>query len=64
MATTVFEIAGTSERINSFITEITKIVEIEVVRSGPIAISSLKRDEEDMMRVYYDRDADINLIKG
>ena len=46
-STTVFEIAGTSERINSFITEISKIVKIEVVRSGPIAISSLKRDEEE-----------------
>jgi len=46
-STTVFEIAGTSERINSFITEITKIVEIEVVRSGPIAISSLNREEEE-----------------
>ena len=45
--TTVFEIAGTSERINSFIKEITKIVKIEVVRSGPIAISSLNRDEEE-----------------
>ena len=44
--TTVFEIAGTSERINSFIKEIKKIVKIEVVRSGPIAISSLSRDEE------------------
>ena len=45
--TTVFEIAGTSERINSFIKEISKIVKIEVVRSGPIAISSLYRDEEE-----------------
>ena len=45
--TTVFEIAGTSERINSFIKEITKIVNIEIVRSGPIAISSLNRDEEE-----------------
>ena len=45
--TTVFEIAGTSERINSFIKEITKIVKIEIVRSGPIAISSLNRDEEE-----------------
>ena len=44
-STTVFEIAGTSERINAFIKEITKIVKIEVVRSGPIAISSLNRDE-------------------
>ena len=44
--TTVFEIAGTSERINAFIKEISKIVDIEVVRSGPIAISSLIRDEE------------------
>ena len=43
--TTVFEIAGTSARINSFIKEITKIVNIEIVRSGPIAISSLNRDE-------------------
>ena len=45
--TTVFEIAGTSERINAFIKEISKIVKIEVVRSGPIAISSLNRDEEE-----------------
>ena len=44
--TTVFEIAGTSERINSFIQEITKIVNIEIVRSGPIAISSLNKEEE------------------
>ena len=45
--TTVFEIAGTSERINSFIKEVTKIVNIEIVRSGPIAISSLNREEEE-----------------
>ena len=45
--TTVFEIAGTSERIDSFIKEITKIVNIEVVRSGPIAISSLERSMEE-----------------
>ena len=45
--TTVFEIAGTSERINSFIKEITKVVNIEIVRSGPIAISSLNREEEE-----------------
>ena len=44
--TTVFEIAGTSERINSFIKEISKIVKIDIVRSGPIAISSLNKDEE------------------
>ena len=29
------------------IKEITKIVKIEVVRSGPIAISSLNKDEEE-----------------
>ena len=45
--TSVFEIAGTSERINSFIKEITKVVNIEIVRSGPIAISSMNRDEEE-----------------
>ena len=45
--TTVFEIAGTSERINAFIKEISKIVNIDVVRSGPIAISSLYKDEEE-----------------
>ena len=44
--TTVFEIAGTAERIDAFIKDITKIVKIEVVRSGPVAISSLNRDEE------------------
>ena len=45
--TTVFEIAGTSERINAFIKEISKIVEIDVVRSGPVAISSINRKEEE-----------------
>ena len=44
--TTVFEIAGTSERINAFIKEISKVVEIDVVRSGPVAISSVNRNEE------------------
>ena len=45
--TSVFEIAGTSERVDAFIKEINKIVQIEVVRSGPIAISSLNRDQEE-----------------
>ena len=45
--TSIFEIAGTSERIDSFIKEINKLVEIEVVRSGPVAISSLERNTEE-----------------
>ena len=45
--TTIFEIAGTSERIDAFIKEINKIVKIEVVRSGPIAISSTIIDQEE-----------------
>ena len=45
--TSIFEIAGTSDRINSFIKEINKLVEIEVVRSGPVAISSLERSMEE-----------------
>lgn len=44
--TIIFEIAGTSERIDAFIKEISVFVKTEVVRSGPIAISSLSRDEE------------------
>ena len=36
--TSIFEIAGTSDRIDSFIKEINKLVEIEVVRSGPVAL--------------------------
>ena len=44
--TTVFEIAGTSERIDAFIKEITKIIKIDIVRSGPVAISSLNEEEE------------------
>ena len=42
----VFEIAGTSERIDSFIKDITKICEIEIVRSGPVALSTKKTEEE------------------
>ena len=45
--TSIFEIAGTSDRIDSFIKEINKLVEIEVVRSGPIAISSVERSMEE-----------------
>ena len=45
--TSIFEIAGTSDRIDSFIKEINKLVEIEVVRSGPVAISSLERSMEE-----------------
>ena len=43
----IFEIAGTSERIDSFIKDVTKIEKIEIVRSGPVAISSqIKKEEE------------------
>ncbi|MBI29465.1 MAG: Acetolactate synthase isozyme 3 small subunit [Alphaproteobacteria bacterium MarineAlpha5_Bin11] len=44
----IFEIAGTSERINSFIKDISEVGKIEIVRSGPVAISSkiTKKDEE------------------
>ena len=43
----IFEIAGTSERINTFIKEINKVTTIEIVRSGPVAISSLNKNEEE-----------------
>ena len=46
-SSTIFEIAGTSERIDKFIKDISKITNIEVVRSGPVAISSEKKNEED-----------------
>ena len=36
----IFEIAGTSERIDTFIKDISKVTNIDVVRSGPVAISS------------------------
>ena len=43
----IFEIAGTSERIDAFINDISKITNIEVVRSGPVAISSINKEEEE-----------------
>ena len=43
----IFEIAGTSERIDTFIREISNITKIEIVRSGPVAISSFKNNEEE-----------------
>ena len=43
----IFEIAGASERIDNFINEISKITKIEIVRSGPVALSSkIKKEEE------------------
>ena len=43
----IFEIAGTSERIDTFIKDISKITEIEIVRSGPVAISSVNQNQEE-----------------
>ena len=43
----IFEIAGASERIDAFIKDIDKVAEIEIVRSGPVAISSLIDNEEE-----------------
>ena len=43
----IFEIAGTSERIDTFIKDISKVTNIEIVRSGPVAISSDNKNEEE-----------------
>ena len=43
----IFEIAGTSERIDTFIKDISKVTNIEVVRSGPVAISSVNNNQEE-----------------
>lgn len=43
----VFEIAGTSERVDSFIKDISKVCKIEIVRSGPVALSSKIIDDEE-----------------
>ncbi len=43
----IFEIAGASERINRFIKEVYEITKIEIVRSGPVAISTIQKNEED-----------------
>lgn len=36
----IFEIAGASDRINRFIKEVNQITKIDIVRSGPVAIST------------------------
>ena len=43
----IFEIAGTSERIDTFIKEISNVTKIDIVRSGPVAISSINKDQEE-----------------
>ncbi len=43
----IFEIAGASERVNRFIKEINEITKVEIVRSGPVAISTVKNEEGD-----------------
>jgi acetolactate synthase-1/3 small subunit len=43
----IFEIAGTSERIDTFINDIGKVTDIEIVRSGPVAISTIKKNQEE-----------------
>ena len=42
---TIFEIAGTSERIDTFIKDIGKVTNIEIVRSGPVAISTVNKSQ-------------------
>ena len=46
-STTIFEIAGASDRVNRFIKEINEITKVEIVRSGPVAISSIEKNEEE-----------------
>ena len=49
----IFEIAGASERINRFIKEVNQITKIDIVRSGPVAISTfkiLRRINESILR--------------
>ena len=46
-SSTIFEIAGTSERINTFIRDVSNVTDIEIVRSGPVAISTLNKKKED-----------------
>ena len=43
----IFEIAGTSERIDTFINDISKVTTIDIVRSGPVAISSVNKNQEE-----------------
>ena len=43
----IFEIAGTSNRIDTFIKDISNVTKIEIVRSGPVAISTVNKDQED-----------------
>ena len=43
----IFEIAGTSERIDTFIRDISDVADIEIVRSGPVAISSVNKKKEE-----------------
>ena len=45
--TIIFEIAGASERINTFIKDISNIALIEIVRSGPVAISSINKNNKE-----------------
>ena len=40
----IYEIAGASDRINSFIKEVSEFSKIDIVRSGPVAISTDKKD--------------------
>ena len=46
-STIIFEIAGASERIDTFIKDISKITSIEIVRSGPVAISSINKNNKE-----------------
>ena len=43
----IFEIAGTSERINTFIKDISNVTDIEIVRSGPVAILTENKNKEE-----------------
>ena len=43
----IFEIAGTSNRIDTFIKDISNVTKIEIVRSGPVAISTVNKDQGD-----------------
>ena len=68
----VFELTGASEKIETFIDLMRPLGLVEVSRTGIAAIAPRAEDhlipppptERATMRVYYDRDADVNLIRG
>ena len=59
----IFELTGSSDKLDAFITLMKDLGLVEVARTGLLQLVEVQKLFKENMKVYYDKDADFNIIK-